>query len=390
MKEKKVILKAGKDKAIRNRHHWIFSGAVQTLPNFQDGDLLSVYDSSGHLLGSAYFNHRSSIIGRMVSFDDTSPLKAIEQRLEAAIALRQALFNTNETNAFRLVNGEGDGLPGLIIDRYNQVLVLQISTKGMDVLKDWIVRYLQEKLQPQMIYEKSLLSTRREEGLKDSQGMLAGNFIGETAVKENGLQFLVSFEKSQKTGFFLDHRDMRAWIQSVAKNKRILNAFCYTGGFTVYALAGGTKTVHSVDISEEAVEKTKRHVELNGFDSAQQQFSCEDVFQFLREQELPYDIVILDPPAFAKRQKDVIPACRGYKDINRLAMQKMPPRSLLLTCSCSHYVDEELFQKVLFQAASEARRQVRIIGKHRLAADHPINIFHPESEYLKSFVLYVE
>ncbi|MBS0655614.1 MAG: class I SAM-dependent rRNA methyltransferase, partial [Verrucomicrobia bacterium] len=194
-----------------------------------------------------------------------------------------------------------------------------------------------------------------------------------------------------KTGFFLDHREMRQWVRQLAKGKRVLNAFSYTGGFTVYALAGGATRVDSVDISKEAVAKACAHVTLNGFDAESQGFVCEDLFVFLREQAtLPYDLVILDPPAFAKRQKDVVQACRGYKDINRLAMQKMPPHSLLLTCSCSHFVDEELFQKVLFQAALEAGRQVRIIGRHRLAVDHPINIFHPESNYLKSFLLFIE
>ncbi len=196
--------------------------------------------------------------------------------------------------------------------------------------------------------------------------------------------------KSQKTGFFLDHREMRQWVRSLSAGKRVLNAFSYTGGFSVYALAGGAKCVDSVDISQEAVEASKRHVTLNGFKAAEQGFICADVFAFLREAAMPYDLVILDPPAFAKRRKDIVPACRGYKDINRLAMQKMPAHSLLLTCSCSHHVDEQLFQKVVFQAAVEAKRKVRIIGKHRLAGDHPVNIFHPESDYLKSLLLYIE
>lgn len=183
---------------------------------------------------------------------------------------------------------------------------------------------------------------------------------------------------------------MRQWVRQLAIGKRVLNAFSYTGGFSVYALAGGAKSVDSVDISQEAIEAVKRHVNLNGWDTQGLGFFCEDVFAFLRENELPYDLVILDPPAFAKRQKDVIPACRGYKDINRLAMQKMPSQSLLLTCSCSYYVDEELFQKVLFQAALEAHREVRIVGCHRLAPDHPINLYHPESSYLKSFLLFLE
>ncbi len=385
-----VILKPGRDKAIRQCHHWIFSGAIQSLPSFEDGDFLPVYSANGQLLGSGYFNRQSGIIGRMVSFDETPPMQSLELRLEAAFKLRQEWFDFQQTNAYRLLNGEGDGIPGLILDVYDQVIVLQSSTKGMDRLKPWIVDWLNHHLKPQTIYEKSLLPSRREEGVQDVQGYLSGEEQQEIGFKENGFSFMANLAKSQKTGFFLDHREMRKWVQHLAKGKHVLNAFSYTGGFSVYALAGGAKRVDSVDISEEAIEMAKRHLALNGWDPQNQGFFCEDVFSFLREQKLPYELVILDPPAFAKKQKDIIPACRGYKDINRLAMQKMPAQSLLLTCSCSHYVNEELFQKVLFQAALEARRQVRLVGRHRLAPDHPINLFHPESNYLKSFLLFLE
>jgi 23S rRNA (cytosine1962-C5)-methyltransferase len=385
-----VILKPGKEKAIQNRHHWIFSGAVQSLPSFKDGDLLPVRTSGGQLLGTGYFNRKSGIIGRMIAFDDTPPLQAISDRLDKAIALRNTLFDKTSTNAFRLINGEGDGLPGLTVDVYDTVLVIQIGTKGMDVLRPLLVDYLDLKLKPLAIYEKSLTPSRKEEGLPQFQGVLKGAVPESMTVKENGLLFTINFEKSQKTGFFLDHREMREWVRGLASGKRVLNAFSYTGGFSVYALAGGAVSVDSVDISEDACELSKKHVKLNGFEVDSQGFFCKDVFQFLREEDFNYDLVILDPPAFAKRQKDVIQACRGYKDINRLAMEKMPPGSLLLTCSCSHHVDETLFQKVMFQAAHEAKRQVRIIGRHRLASDHPINLYHPESDYLKSLLLYIE
>lgn len=385
-----VILKPGRDKAIRQRHHWIFSGAVQSLPDFEDGDLLPVFASDGQLMGSGYFNRRSGIVGRMVSFDKTPPLESIAQRLESSLQLRQQWFDLQQTNAYRLVNGEGDGIPGLIVDVYDRVVVLQSSTKGMDVLKPWIVDWINQHLKPQTIYEKSLLPSRREEGLQDVQGYLSGKENPEVSFKENGLHFTMSLEKSQKTGFFLDHREMRQWIRQLASGKKVLNAFSYTGGFSVYALAGGATRVDSVDISKEAIDTAEKNVALNGWDPKSQGFFCEDVFLFLRQHDLPYELVILDPPAFAKRQKDVIAACRGYKDINRVAMHKMPPQSFLLTCSCSHYVDEELFQKVVFQAALEARRQVRIVGRHRLAPDHPINLFHPESNYLKSLLLYLD
>jgi len=385
-----VILKPGREKALRQHHHWIFSGAVQTLPAFKDGDLLPVYAADGQCMGTGYFNRRSGIVGRMVTFDTTPPLDAIKRRLDEALKFRRQCFDTKQTNAYRLINGEGDGIPGLILDVYDQVVVLQSSTKGIDQLKPWLLTWINTHLKPQTIYEKSLLPTRREEGLQEVQGYLSGKEEPLVSFKENGLNFSISLEKSQKTGFFLDHREMRQWIRQLAKGKRVLNAFSYTGGFSVYALAGGAKSVDSVDISDDAIENAKKNVALNGENPDNHQFYCEDVFLFLRERELPYDLVILDPPAFAKKHKDIIPACRGYKDINRLAMQKMPPQSLLLTCSCSHHVNEELFQKVLFQAALEARRQVRIVGRHRLAADHPINLFHPESNYLKSFLLYIE
>lgn len=385
-----VVLKPSRDKAIRNHHHWIFSGAIKSLPSFVDGDLLPVYDSEGNLLGTGYFNRKSGIIGRMVSFDDTPPLEMIHNNLQAAYLKRQSLLQLHNTTGYRLVNGEGDAIPGLVIDIYHRVAVLQSSTLGIDRLKTSIIDWLQRTFDLDTIYEKSLGSTRKEEGLNPFQGYLFGKEQDHVTFKENNLLFEMSLSQSQKTGFFLDHREMRQWIRELSKDKRVLNAFSYTGGFTVYALAGGARSVDSVDISKEAIEVAKQNVALNGYVQPAQNFFSEDVFSFLRDREISYDLVILDPPAFAKKQKDVIPACRGYKDINRLAMQKMPAKSLLLTCSCSYYVNEELFQKVLFQAALEAGRQVSIVGRHRIAPDHPINIFHPESNYLKSFLLFID
>jgi 23S rRNA (cytosine1962-C5)-methyltransferase len=384
-----VILKPGKEKPIKQRHHWIFSGAVEKLPSFKNGDLLPILSSQGTFLGVGYFNRKSNIIGRILTFDETPVVEAIHQKLNQALAFRKNLFDFSKTNAFRLINGEGDGLPGLIIDIYDQVVVLQLSTLGMERLKDCITEWILRELRPTTIYEKSLLPSRREEGLEPFQGLLYGEKRENVPFKENGLLFTANIEKGQKTGFFLDHREMRQMIRGLSKGKRVLNAFSYTGGFSIYAMAGGAISVNSLDISSDAIALAKENFALNGFDESQQQFVCEDVFTFLRESSLPYDVVILDPPAFAKKQKDVIAACRGYKDINRLTMQKMPANSYLLTCSCSHHVNEELFQKVLFQAALEAGRNVRMIMKHQLAGDHPINLFHPESSYLKSFLLYI-
>lgn len=390
MNDQKVFLKKGKEKALKNRHHWIFSGAVERLPDFQNGDILPVCSHAGELLGYAYFNRKAGIVGRMVSFGNQQPLDAIRRHIQDAQELRRHLFEQTATTGFRLINGEGDFLPGLIVDRYGDILVMQISTLGMEKLRPFVIETLVECCNPKAIYEKSVLPSRKEEGLHDVQGFVYGTAESEVGILENGLKFSVSFIEGQKTGFFLDHREMRSLIQQLAKGKRVLNCFCYTGGFSLYAARGGAVEVDSVDISEKAIKMAEHHFELNGFSKAKARFLKEDVFAFLRQNPLDYEIVILDPPAFAKRQKDVISACRGYKDINRMAMQKMPPRSLLLTCSCSYHVDEALFQKVIFQAAIEANRAVRIIGRHFLASDHPINICHPEGDYLKSLLLYIE
>lgn len=386
----RVVLKPGKEKALLNKHHWIFSGAVAELPVFSDGDLLPVHSHSGDLLGTGYFNRQSGILGRMVAFDATHPLHAIEHALHAALTYRQALFNPTQTNGYRLINGEGDFLPGLVVDRYADLLVIQISTVGMEKLKPFILDWLVKQLKPQAIYEKSNSPSRKEEGLDPFFVLLYGAGSPIVEIKENGLKFFVDIIEGQKTGFFCDHRQMRQQIRTLAADKSVLNCFAYSGGFSVYALAGGAKKVDSVELSEKALEFAKKNVTLNGFSEDKAAFVQADVFDFIRKNPLDYELIVLDPPAFAKKQRDVVTACRGYKDINRIAMKKMPPKSWLLTCSCSFYVDEPLFQKVIFQAAVEAGRKARIISRHLMAPDHPINICHPESDYLKSLLLYLE
>lgn len=390
-----VTLKKGKERPIQNRHHWIFSGAVAKIPEFTDGTILPVQDSKGHLLGTAYFNKRAKILGRMVSFENDEPLTTIQQNIKKAIFWRKALFNKNETTAFRLINAEGDNLPGLIADLYANVLVIQISTLGMEKLKPFILKCLKDELLKNewditAIYEKSNLPSRKEEGLQSYEAHLVGEPFEKIEILENGIKFLVSIPDGQKTGFFIDHREMRKKIGELSYGKRVLNCFSYSGGFSIYAAKGGATLVDSVDISEKAIQLAKTNAALNNLNLHSLNFFTEDVFEFLRRSDLNYDLVILDPPAFAKKQKDIISACRGYKDINRVAMQKMPKGSLLLSCSCSYHVDEKLFQQVLFQAAREANRNVKIVGRHEMAKDHPINIFHPESDYLKSILLYID
>jgi 23S rRNA (cytosine1962-C5)-methyltransferase len=385
-----LILKPGKEKPLRNRHHWIFSGAVQSIPSdAEDGSILPIESSSGELLGHAYINRKCSILGRMLNFDGRPPLEALAETIDRALSLRLDLFDAR-TNAVRLVNGEGDGAPGLIVDRYADVLVLQISTLGMEKLRPFILDRLVERAAPRAIYERSNAAARREEGLAPAEGLLHGPAVESVEILEDGLRFEVDIVRSQKTGLYLDQREMRRLVRILARNRRVLNAFSYTGGFTVHALAGGASAAVSVDSSAAAVALAARNAGLNGFPAPPADFIVADVFDFIREQRLDFDLVILDPPAFAKKKAEVVSACRGYKDLNRVVLQKVPAGALVLTFSCSFFVDEALFRQVLFQAAREAARRVRILERHRQAHDHPVNIYHPESEYLKGFLLHVD
>jgi 23S rRNA (cytosine1962-C5)-methyltransferase len=389
MSDSAVILHKGKDKSVKNRHHWIFSGAVKYLPDFENGDILSVESADGEFLGYAYFNKKCSIIGRMISFDTTPPHEALERNIAKAVTMRD-IFYDDATSAYRLINGEGDGIPGLIADRYKDVLVLQVSTLGMEKLKPFLLDVFDRLAPSRSVYEKSNVPSRREEGLPMVEGLLKGESVGLTEFAENGLRFLVDIVQSQKTGFYLDQREMRKLVKSLAKGRKVLNAFSYTGSFSVYSLAGGASSVTSVDTSEHALALAKENFRINGFFPEENRFHTADVFDFIRESDLNYDFVILDPPSFAKRKAEVVRACRGYKDMHRIVFQKIPPGSFILTFSCSFFVDEALFQQVVFQAACEASRNVRLLQRHHHAYDHPVNIYHPEGDYLKGFLLYVE
>jgi 23S rRNA (cytosine1962-C5)-methyltransferase len=387
---KAVVLKPGRDKAVRNRHHWIFSGAIRDLPEFEDGDILPVRNAAGELLGQGYFNRKSSITGRMISFGDEPPEAAVRRGVERALALRARFFDPALTNARRLVNAEGDGLPGLIADLYDDVLVLQVATLGMEKLKPLIVDLLAGAVRPRTIFEKSDLPARRDEGLEDFEGLLAGEPVERVRILENGIPFWVSPTAGQKTGFYLDQREARKLVRDCAAGRRVLNTFAYSGSFSVCALLGGAVKADSVDSSPAAMALAQDNFELNGLASGSGTFFTADVFEFLREPALDHDFIILDPPAFAKKRTDVVAGCRGYKDINRLALQRVRTPGLVLTFSCSHFVDETLFQQVVFEAAHEAGRRVRILQKHRQAFDHPVNVYHPETAYLKGFLLYVD
>ncbi len=384
---KRVVLKPGKEKALLNRHPWIFSGAIEKLPVCEPGEILSVHSSDGKFLAKAYFNPEASLVGRVVTFLDEPIEQAIRKAFEEAYALRKTVMR--EGNAFRLINAEGDSLPGLIVDCYADVVVIQIHTWGMEKLKPLLIQILQELLKPKTIYEKSLSSARAQEGLPETQGVLFGEEISEIEIQESSLKFLVPIKEGQKTGFFLDQREMRKLVKEQARGRRVLNCFSYTGGFSIAALAGGASYVRSVDISAPALACAEKNSKLNGFSDKHECVEA-DVFDYLRDETLDFDFLILDPPAFAKKRSDQEAACRGYKEINRLALLKAKPHSLLLTSSCSYYVDQELFQTVLFQAARDANRNVRILSHHRLSPDHPISLYHPEGSYLKSLLLYVQ
>jgi 23S rRNA (cytosine1962-C5)-methyltransferase len=386
---RKVVLKPGREKALRNRHPWIFSGAIASFPSFENGEVLPVYSDAGTFLAKAYFHNENSISGRVLSFLDEPIEEAVDRLLNKAIALREKMFDRLQTNCFRLINAEGDGLPGLIVDVYDEYAVMQINTHGMQRLKPFLIEKLKLKLKLRGIYERSQSGARKQEGLTDSIGPLFGDCPKDILVKENGISFLVSIEEGQKTGFFLDQREMRQLILRLSKNKRVLNCFSYTGGFSLFALKGGASKVTSVDSSEEACRYAMENTLLNHIPLDQHEVIKADVFDYLKTCKESFDLIILDPPAFAKKRQDVNDACRGYKEINRRAFEILPPNSYLLTCSCSYFISEDLFQQVVFQAAIEAKRDAIICSRHIQATDHPVSLFHPEGAYLKSLLLHI-
>jgi 23S rRNA (cytosine1962-C5)-methyltransferase len=394
MKLPSVTLKSGRERSLLNRHPWVFSGGVHTLPDCDDGSLVSVRAADGSVLGSGYLNRKSSIVVRMLRFDEGNPRDAVFENLERAVLMREqahaSWLDASVTNAYRLVNSEGDFVPGLIVDRYGDVLVFQISTLGIEVMRSEIVAWFKKRLAPRVIFEKSTSGARKEEGLDPREGVLDGDEPEKVTILENGHKFAVRFRDSQKTGFFLDQREMRVLIGDLAPGRSVLNCFSYTGGFSVYAAKAGARSVESVDVSSPAIDGAKENFELNGLSSEQHSFRAVDVFDRLRESEDLFDIVILDPPAFAKRRTHVQQACKGYSEINREGMKRVSPGGYLITSSCSHFVDDKLFQQVAFQAARDAGRSIRVVGHHRHAFDHPVSIFHPEGAYLKSLVLQVE
>jgi 23S rRNA (cytosine1962-C5)-methyltransferase len=350
LKYPNIYLKAGRDFSLAKGHPWVFSGAVGKVEGKpQPGDIVRAVSSDGKSLGLGYYNSRTDIAFRLLTPDDTLAIDEAfwERRLRAAMALRNRIIPP-ETNACRLVNAEGDLLPGLIVDCYGDGLVMTIGTAGMERVRAVILDILNRLLSPAWIYERSEGKSRSIEGLEDRIGLAHGTDMpGEVKVRENGFLFTVDPVSGQKTGFFLDQRISRERIRSLGAGLTVLNCFCYTGAFSVYAAAGGAQQVVSVDISESAVEMARRHLQQNGFSSESHPVIKADVFTYLRDTHELFDLIILDPPAFSKTKKDVQRAARGYKDINLQASRHLKDDGLLATFSCSNHIDADLFQKIV-------------------------------------------
>jgi 23S rRNA (cytosine1962-C5)-methyltransferase len=382
-------LKPERSKTARAGNPWLFSGAFEALPALEPGSLCRIEDDKGRFVAVGYANPSRSLAVRILAWTEIDGIEELlEQRLDAALRLREGAIPA-DTNAYRIVCGEGDFLPGLIVDRYADVLVVQVQTAGMERLLDRIVEILLDRLRPVTVYERSDIPVRREEGLPMRKRVLAGEELpSEVLIREHGLEYGVQPDVGQKTGFFLDQRDNRARVRDRAAGRRVLNCFAYTGGFSVAAMKGGATSVHSVESSEAATVQCRRNLERNGFEAGQ--VVNGDAFDFLRNAYRSgqrWDLVVLDPPAFAKKRHQLEAALRGYKEINRQAFELLQPGGELFTFSCSQYVDPMQFKKVLFAAAAEAGVHVQLLARLGHPTDHPVNLAHAEGEYLKGFHL---
>lgn len=387
-----LTIAIGKEGHLKNRHHAIFRAAVARFPQCEDGSIVEVRAMDGSFLCYATYNAQAYICARAIAFTEGDPLDQLRRTIERSVQLRSVFFDNKDTTAYRLVNAEGDGVPGLVVDRYADVLVIQCTTLGIDKLKNWVTDVLTEITGLTRVFEKSTGSARKKEGLPANEGWLRGEGETRIPITERGLKFLIELAGSQKTGLFLDQREMRSLVRSLAHGRRVLDCCSYVGGFSLSALMGGALSADAVDYDAAALTRSREHVKENGLADEKFNAYSEDVFVFLRRRPgpRPYDFIILDPPAFAKRSSDIEQAKKAYIDLNRLAMEMLPAGSLLLTCSCSFHVDPQMFQGIVFQAARQANRSIRILQRHRQALDHPVNLFHPEVDYLKSLLLWVE
>ena len=394
MKHCKVFLKPKKEESLLRFHPWVFSGAIQSFEGQpEEGDLVEVYGAHNRYLGIGHFQI-GSIAVRILSFQQQEIDQAFwENRIRIAYELRKTLRLTasEHNNTYRLVHGEGDNLPGLVIDMYAHTAVMQAHSVGMHLARHQIAEALKQILGDtlQNIYYKSEATLPYKANLGSEDGYLLGGDVEDIAL-ENGLRFCVDWQKGQKTGFFVDQRENRSLLEHYAKDRAVLNMFCYTGGFSFYAMRGGAKVVHSVDSSAKAIALTNKNVSLNFPGDPRHQAFAEDAFKYLEHMGSNYDLIILDPPAFAKHKDVLRNALQGYRKLNAIAFEKIKPGGILFTFSCSQVVSKEHFRLAVFSAAAQSGRSVRILHQLTQPADHPVNIYHPEGEYLKGLVLYVE
>jgi len=384
----KIILKKGKEKPLLRGHPWVFSGAVAKIEgDVSPGDVGEVYSKEGQFLGVGHLNPRSQIILRLLTQKrEPIGLPFFKERISKAVALRERWLR-GKSNAYRIVNGEGDFLPGLMIDRYGEMFVLQCLTAGMERLKTTITDLVVHEFLPQGVYERSDVTTRREEGLPEASGLLYGKEIPDRIeMEEYGCRFRVDVKRGQKTGFYLDQRENRFSLKELSEGKRVLDCFCYTGAFSVHAGMGNAKELTLIDSSEEALAMAEEHLDLNHLGHIPHLLIRGDAFEMMRSLEPGYDIVILDPPPFARKKGHLPGASRGYKDLNLLAFRLLKKEGLLFTFSCSHHLSWDLFQKIIFSAAVDAKREVQLLGRRGHPIDHPVNLYHPEGEYLKGFI----
>ena len=385
----KIILHAGKERSINLKHPWIFSGAVKKSDGqLKDGDIVEVYAAGGDYLATGHY-HDGSIKVRIFSFEPTDVSENFWlEKFRHALELRKSLglVHNPSTTAYRLIHGEGDGFPGLIVDIYHKAAVVQTHTAGMNRLKTTFADCLRKLFGDtlEVIYDKGTASSKTYDSSND---FLFGN-SPEQEVKENDIRFLVNYVEGQKTGFFLDQRDNRMLLRNASKDKTVLNTFCYSGGFSLAALAGGAKSVVSIDSSAKATALAEKNNLLNGFQH--HNIITADVFEYLKSAEQSFDIVVLDPPAFAKHLSAVDKAMIGYRNLNTAGIRKVNKGGLLFTFSCSQVIDKQLFRKIVFQAVAQSGRNARILYQLSQGPDHPVSIYHPEGEYLKGLVLYID
>ena len=391
----RVYLKPGKEESLKRFHPWVFSGAIARIDGQPDeGEIVDIYTSQNEFIAKGHFQI-GSIAVRVLSFrqDETINIDFWKRKLAIALDMRRSIgiADRKDNNTYRLVHGEGDNLPGLVIDIYDRTAVMQAHSAGMHLDRMAIADALSEVMDDRInnIYYKSETTLPFKADLYPENGFLRGGGTDNIAT-EYGLKFHIDWLKGQKTGFFVDQRENRALLERYAKGRSVLNMFCYTGGFSVYAMRGGAKMVHSVDSSAKAIDLTNQNIALNFPDDTRHTAYAEDAFKYLDHMSSCYDLIILDPPAFAKHRDALRNALQGYRRLNAKAFEKIQPGGILFTFSCSQAVNKDQFRTAVFTAAAQSGRNVRILHQLTQPADHPVNIYHPEGEYLKGLVLYVE